>query len=214
MYSRIHANTDDCYVGITIEQYSDDGETVALRPTLETDRLILRPFDLADSEVVQLLAGDRAIADTTSSVPHPYEDGAAEVWISKHQEMFEQGKELDLAIVRKRGGCLLGAISLMGISPGHQAELGYWIGKPHWNQGFCTEAARALLRYAFENMGLERVHACHFARNPASGHVMENIGMRREGCRRQHVKKWGIPEDIVLYGLLRREWEAGNRSTL
>ena len=183
------------------------------RPTLETERLLLRPFELADAKEVQGLAGDRSIADTTTSIPHPYEDGMAEEWISRHQGAFDQGKEVIFAIARKGDGALVGAISLMGVSPGHQAELGYWVGKPYWGQGFCTEAARVVLRYGFYSMGLKRIHACHFARNPASGRVMQKIGMRHEGCRRGHVKKWDALENLVLYGILITDWKGGGEES-
>ena len=176
------------------------------QPILETERLILRPFELADAKEVQRLAGAREIAATTLNIPHPYEDGMAEEWIGTHQETFEQGRGVSFAITTRGDGRLIGAISLMGIRPGHQAELGYWIGEPHWNQGFCTEAARAVVGYGFRVLGLNRIHACHLTRNPASGRVMQKLGMVHEGRRRQHVEKWGAFEDLELYGMLRREW--------
>ncbi len=176
-------------------------------PTIETERLILRPFSIADATEVMRLAGDRAIADTTTNIPHPYKEGMADQWISKHAETFENDRGIAWAITRKADSALLGAISLMGMVKGHQAELGYWIGKPYWKKGYCTEAGRAVLRYAFRELELCRVHASHFTRNPASGRVMQKIGMRHEGCRRQHVKKWDKTEDLELYGVLKHEWE-------
>ncbi len=59
------------------------------------------------------------------------------------------------------------------------------------NRGYCTEAAEAVVWYGFEVLGLNRIYACHFKRNPASGRVVRKIGMTHEGCLRQHVKKWG-----------------------
>jgi RimJ/RimL family protein N-acetyltransferase len=176
-------------------------------PRLETERLILRPFGPADAAEVMRLAGDRAIADTTTHIPHPYQAGMAEEWISRHQDTFDKDQGVALAITRKTDGALVGAISLMGMVKGHQAELGYWIGKPYWSHGYCTEAARVLLRYAFCDLGLVRVHASHFTRNPASGRVMQKIGMRHEGCRRHHVIKWDMTEDLEVYGILKPEWE-------
>ena len=182
-------------------------------PTLETERLILRPFRLEDAADVQRLAGDRSIADTTLNIPHPYKDGMAEGWISKHQPGFEGGKGVTFAITCKTGDSLIGAIGLMGMVTGHQAELGYWIGQPYWSQGFCTEAGAAVLRYAFSELGLMRVHAGHLARNPASGRVMRKLGMQQEGVRRQHVKKWDKYDDSVVYGILKAEWlETANKS--
>ena len=176
-------------------------------PRIETERLILRPFVESDAVEVMRLAGDRSIADTTSHVPHPYKEGMAEDWISKHQGVFDKNEGVALAITRKPDGTLVGAISLMGMVKDHQAELGYWIGKTYWSHGYCTEAARAVLRYAFSDLALMRVHASHFSRNPASGRVMLKIGMRHEGCRRQHVKKWDRLEDLEVFGILRKEWE-------
>ena len=175
--------------------------------TLETDRLVLRPFDLSDAKDVQRLAGDRMIADTTGNIPHPYEDGMAEKWISKHSELFKEGKGVHFAITDKTNRKFLGAISLMNMIKGHQAELGYWIGKPFWNFGYCTEAARTILEYSFRGLQLNRVHGRHITRNPASGRVMSKIGMAHEGCRRSHGWRWGKFEDLELYGILKADWE-------
>lgn len=182
---------------------------------LETERLILRPFGPHDAADVQRLAGDWAIADTTLHIPHPYEDGMAEEWISTHQDEFDQDHGVTFAVTSKPDDSLVGAIGLMSIVTDHQAELGYWVGKPYWNEGFCTEAAEVVLRYAFAELDLLRVHAIHFSRNPASGKVMRKLGMRHEGTRRQHVRRWGKSEDIELYGILKGEWvETANRPML
>lgn len=178
-------------------------------PQLTTERLILRRFTNADAAAVMRLAGDRAIADTTLSIPHPYEAGMAEEWIGTHQDAFDRKQGVTFAIVRRADGALVGAISLMEMVQGHQAELGYWIGMPYWSQGYCTEAGRTLLRYAFTDLALMRVHARRLTRNPASGRVLQKIGMRHEGCRRQHAKKWDQFEDVDLYGVLKQEWEEG-----
>jgi ribosomal-protein-alanine N-acetyltransferase len=182
---------------------------MAQRPTLTTERLILRPFVLEDAADVQRLAGDRAIADTTLNIPHPYEDGMAEQWISRHQGIFDEDKGVTFAVTGKDGGHLIGAISLLGINRRFsRAELGYWIGKPYWNRGYCTEAGLAVLEYGFDEMGLNRIHATHLARNPASGRVMVKLGMTREGMQRQHASRWDRFEDLVLYGILAREWRS------
>ncbi len=182
-------------------------------PILQTPRLLLRPFSLSDAAGVQLLAGDFAIADTTLALPHPYPDGAAEEWIGTHQAQFEEGKEVTFAIVLKEADALIGAISLMQISPVHErAEMGYWVGAPYWGKGFCTEAASAVLAYGFSVLNLQRIYACYFKRNPASGRVMEKNGMKMEGCLRQHLKRWDQFEDVVQYGILKEEWRLARNS--
>ncbi len=181
-----------------------------LQPTLETERLILRPFTLKDAKTTQKLAGDRDIASTTLNIPHPYEDGMAEDWISTHKEKFEQEKGVTYAITLKDGR-VIGAISLITMVKGHQAELGYWIGKPYWNHGYCTEAGKEMLRYGFMDLELNRIHSCYLSRNPPSGRVMEKLGMTYEGTRRQHVSKWGVYEDLELKGILKKDWKSSNK---
>jgi RimJ/RimL family protein N-acetyltransferase len=62
--------------------------------------------------------------------------------------------------------------------------------------------------YGFETLALHRIHAYHMTRNPASGRVMQKIGMRYEGCLRQHICKWGVFEDAAVYGILKSEFDA------
>ena len=176
------------------------------QPTIETERLILRPFRLSDAQVVQSLAGERDIADTTMNIPHPYEDGMAEKWISGHALVYEEGKAVTFAIVLRDGNSLVGAVGLTIDRRFDKAELGYWVGKPFWNHGYATEAAMALLTYGFEELHLNRIQAAHLARNLASGRVMEKIGMRHEGTARQDAMKWGQYEDVEFYGVLRADW--------
>ena len=149
------------------------------QPTLETPRLILRPFALSDAPDIQRLAGAREVASTTLNIPHPYEDGVAKAWIATHQERFDAGEEVTWAVTLREGGALVGGIGLR-LEPAHErAEMGYWIAVPCWNRGYCTEAARAVLRYGFEERGVHRIGATHLARNPASGRVMHAMGTSR-----------------------------------
>jgi RimJ/RimL family protein N-acetyltransferase len=177
-----------------------------VQPTLETERLLLRPFMAHDAADVQRLAGHRAIADTTLNIPHPYKDGVAEDWIATHASSFASGTFANFAITRRYGGDLIGAIGLAIERRFDRAELGYWVGVPYWGRGYCTEAARAVVAYGFSTLDLNRIHATHLARNPASGRVMQKLGMTHEGIARGHVLKWGIYEDLVLYGLLKETW--------
>jgi [ribosomal protein S5]-alanine N-acetyltransferase len=177
------------------------------QPTLDTARLLLRPFVKADAADVQRLAGDRSVADTTLRIPHPYPDGAAEQWIATHAPGFEAAALANFAITLRSCGELVGAIGLVIERSADRAELGYWIGAGSRNRGYCTEAGRAVIDYGFESLALNRIFASHFKRNPASGRVLQKLGMRLEGEQAQHVKKWDRYEDIVLYGVVRSAWE-------
>ncbi len=155
---------------------------------------------------MQRLAGERAIADTTRNIPHPYADGMAEAWIESQKRGFAAGRLVNFAITLRRERTLIGSIGLT-LDPESRgtAELGYWVGRPYWNRGYCTEAARAVVDYGFSQLGLERIHAHHLVRNPASGRVLGKTGMRQEGLARDTLQEGGPPEDIVLYGISRAD---------
>ena len=177
------------------------------QPTLVTERLLLRPLTLDDVPSVQRLAGVQEIADTTISIPHPYESDYAEKWIAGQSSAFVQGTAVHFGIETKDVHQLVGAIELRDIDTEHsQAELSYWIGVEWWGKGFASEAAQCLLRYGFEQLHLNRIYAYHMVRNPASGRVLRKIAMRQEGLMRQRVRKWGIFEDVVLYAMVREDW--------
>jgi len=178
------------------------------QPVITTDRLVLRPFALADAEAVQRLAGDWAIADTTQHVPHPYPDGAAEQWIASLGAGWRSGAAATFAVADCAEGSLLGATGLTVLTAHARGELGYWIAVRHWNQGYASEAGRAMLRLGFLTLGLHRVQATHLTRNPASGRVMQKLGMRFEGIQREAIRKWDRFEDLALYAILASDWKA------
>lgn len=177
-------------------------------PRLTGERLVLRAMTPDDAPDVQRMAGDRRVAQTTSLIPHPYPDGAAEQWIATHAEQFHAGAGVTWAIALRETDELVGAIGLIINAEHGRAELGYWIGAAYWNRGYVTEAGRLALHWAFVERDLNRVHAHHFQTNPASGSVMRKLGMTYEGTARKHFRKWGTLLDCVYYAILREEYEA------
>ena len=172
-------------------------------PTLETERLVLRPLAPDDVAALARLAGCREIADTTISIPHPYSEEQARAWITAQISQSGAGKEMVFAVVSKEDVQLIGTVGLREIDAEHsQAEIGFWIGVPSWGRGYATEAARRVVRYAFQELKLNRVYAHHMVRNPASGRVLEKLGMKREGLLRQRVRKWAVFEDVVILAIL------------
>ena len=173
------------------------------RPTLRTERLVLRPFTLDDAPAVQQLAGAYEVALNTLMIPHPYPEGAAAQWIGMHQADWDEDRLVHFAI---DDGQVAGAMGLVLKGDGI-AEIGYWIGVPFWGRGYASEAALEVMRYGFEELGLHRIFAQHFTRNPASGRVLQKIGMVYEGLLRHHLKKWDEYVDVTCYGALREEWK-------
>ncbi|HEX9248515.1 MAG TPA: GNAT family N-acetyltransferase [Gemmatimonadaceae bacterium] len=182
------------------------------QPTLITERLTLRPFIADDAFDVERLAGMREIADTTLNIPHPYPHGAAAEWIKAHEPAWNDRTSATFAITTNDTGTLAGAISLM-IKPEHRrAELGYWIALKFWSRGYATEASQRLLDFGFEVLGLHRIEARHFLRNPASGQVMKKLGMQPEGVERDWAIKWDRFETLAVYSILEPEWRAARTS--
>lgn len=179
---------------------------------IETERLRLRPFRLSDAPIVQKLAGARDVAKTVTNIPHPYEDGMAEQWVESTHDALARGRSIHLAIALKSDSdgdeLLLGAVGMEFNLQSRSAEIGYWIGVPYWNKGYTTEAARALVAYGFDMLGLNRIQARHMTNNPASGRVMQKLGMSFEGIHRQAALRFGAFEDLAMYAILRSDYEA------
>jgi RimJ/RimL family protein N-acetyltransferase len=172
-------------------------------PTLETARLKLRPYSEADIAELVPLIGAREVAATTLRIAHPYTEQDARAFLALAQE---PGK-IWLATTLRSDGRQIGGVGLRVEDPHQHAELGYWLGVPYWRQGYATEAACEMLRYGFVELGLHRIFASHFRHNPASGCILVKLGMRYEGCQREHLRKWDQFVDSELYGVLRQEWK-------
>jgi [ribosomal protein S5]-alanine N-acetyltransferase len=170
---------------------------------LDTARLRMRAYTEADIAELVPLIGAREVAATTGRIPHPYSVEDARQFLAK----IEDDREVRLAITLRDTGCLIGGIGLRLVEQHQHAELGYWLGVPYWGQGYATEAAREMLRYGFEDLHLHRIFASHFKNNPNSGRVLQKLGMRHEGCQREHIQKFGQFLDLELYGLLKEDWE-------
>jgi len=165
---------------------------------IQTQRLILRPFNLADSKRVQMLAGAKEISDTTGNVPHPYPDGAAEAWISTHAELFESGTAFINAIVSKDICEVVGVVAVRGLNT-EEPELGYWVGKEYWNKGYCTEACSEIIPYCSSEFGISEIYGRHLVRNPSSGKVMEKCGLKRIGTERKKIGFMTCEEEFFVY---------------
>ena len=179
--------------------------TQASIPILETERLTLRAFKLEDASAFERLIAPKEVTDGTLSFPHPVPQGWGIECINRMTERLESGDHVEFAIVARETGAMIGGIGL-GITARHKrGGLGYWLGTDFWRKGFATEAARAVLNYGFQTLELHRIEAGHYPRNPASGRVLEKIGMQREGLMRGDVLKGDRFEDTIMYARLRTD---------
>ncbi len=176
--------------------------------TITTERLILRPFTLDDADEVARMCGTGVIQKSVLSLPYPYTREDAAAWISKHDERRRSRSCYDFAVTDRETGALYGSISLMlHVKDSPTAELCYWIGEEYRNQGYATEAARAMIEYAFSELMLHRVYAGHFGSNIPSGRVMQKAGMKQEGVLRDQFFKNGRYEDEVIYGIVSMDYD-------
>jgi RimJ/RimL family protein N-acetyltransferase len=170
-----------------------------LVPTITTERLRLRAYELGDAAELTQLIGARAVAANLLRVPYPYSEQDARAFICAS----EQSGEARFAVALAGQERLIGGIGLK-IQPRHaRAELGYWLGIPYWGRGYATEAARVVIEYGFNTWQLDRIHAWVFRENLRSAKVLRKIGMRHEGCFRQHVLKGNRFVGLELYGIMR-----------
>jgi ribosomal-protein-alanine N-acetyltransferase len=187
-------------------------EAIDIEYTLETNRLILRPFKLEDAPIVQELCGDIEIARTTLLIPFPYPNGAAESWIISNQAAAEYEARFTFALVNIVDQNLLGCITLSIDKLHKRGELAYWIGRAFWGLGFATEAAKCVVSFGFNTIRLNKIWAAAMTKNPASSQVMYKVGMQYEGTFRQHILKWDTFEDLDFYGILKIDYDKINHS--
>lgn len=182
-------------------------------PVLRTDRLRLRPFTDAD--------GDDLFAMHRSTEVMRYWDSPAwddrdraERFVAMCRKIADEGTGARVAIDRASDGAFVGWCALTDWNPDYRsASLGYCLVEAVWGHGYATEAADAVLRWAFDTLDLNRVQSETDTRNLASARVLEKVGFVREGTLREECVVNGEVSDTWVFGLLRREWEPSGTPT-
>jgi len=177
-------------------------------PVLETERLMLRAPTLEDAKHVAALANDKRIAENTRRIPHPYSRADAEDFIA--------GTNLPKGNVRKgeinflittREGVPVGACGIAGYDEA-APEIGYWLGVKFWNRGLGTEAVRALIDFAFTELGHDSLSAGARVTNPASRRILEKCGFQWTGVGLYRINAIKSSAPIDRFRLERGIWQA------
>jgi RimJ/RimL family protein N-acetyltransferase len=168
-------------------------------PVLKTARLSLRAPVRGDVANIVALAGDRRVAENTTRIPHPYTAGDAERFVASTDQA---SGETVFAI--ERDGSLIGMCGIDVRRDG--AELGYWLGVPFWRQGYATEAARALIDYAFTELGYQALQSGARVSNPASRRVLEKCGFQWTGVQLCRIRAINSAAPIDRFRLDRGLW--------
>ncbi len=175
-------------------------------PTLETQRLLLRPFMLTDAEAVQGILSDPRVTAMLLDIPRPFTRDDAVNWIRGRDMGILRDELYTFAITCRDDGEVMGCIDLEVIAEHRRADMAYWLGSPYWNQGIATTAARRVIHFGFETLNLNRIYAQCLTENLASARVMQKAGLKYEATFRQSIYKDGRFADIAVYGLLRADY--------
>ena len=175
-------------------------------PVLETQRLLLRPLKMSDCQDVFAYSRDPEVARHVLWDAHQT-IGQTRGYLRYILRQYRNGDPSSYGIVLKDTGHVIGTIGFMWLNTENRsAEVGYSLAREYWNQGFMTEALRAVLDLAFRKLNLHRVEAQHETDNPASGRVMLKSGMRHEGTMRGRLFNKGRFVDMDVYAILREDW--------
>jgi ribosomal-protein-alanine N-acetyltransferase len=175
-------------------------------PTLRSARLRLRPFAEGDADALFALQSSPRVLRYWDAPPWS-ERAQARHFLAVCAQMEREGTGARLAIERGADGAFLGWCGFKHNPDFRSAKMGYCLDEAAWGHGVATEAAGALLEWAFATLDLHRVQAETDTRNAASARVLEKIGFVREGTLREDCIVAGEVSDSWVYGLLRREWQ-------
>ena len=169
-------------------------------------RLLLRPPKAADAPAIAKALRDRKVTRPIH-LPARYSLRDAREFIRGSVPGLKDGSKYNLSIFLRQSGELIGGCGLDQIRSDHRnAHIGYWIARPHWGQGYASEAASLLISAGFRELGLHRFHTGVFPDNPRSMRVLRRLGFRTEGRARQDRVVDGRYRDLILFGLLREEF--------
>ena len=143
-----------------------------ITPVIATERLMLRGVVANDAQRLCDLANDLMVARMTRSLPHPYGMADAETWLERTVVSGETA-----FVIEHR---LEGMVGLLSFDPSPRREIGYFIGRRYWNQGYATEAVQGALAW-LARQGQRMAAAGHFSDNPASGIVLCKAGFLYTG---------------------------------
>lgn len=149
--------------------------TPALRRTITTKRLRLRPSFAADAQRAFEIQSDWAVTQMLRMASFPPDRSEIETWFADHPREWAAGEAYRFAALLD--GRMIGLVDLDEIAAS-EGELGYWFERAAWGQGFAAEAARAVVRFAFVEASLSALRSGHAANNIASGRVLTRLGFR------------------------------------
>ena len=179
-------------------------------PILETERLIIRPYEEADAPLLFPLISNPNTTRYTLWEHHQTIDDTCVMVRDYARSRYAEGVPEPMAIAFKEdsGKQPIGSVGCFwGSHPNHTMELGYWLAEPFWGRGIMADACRALVTYCFNAFEPNRIQARVIEGNAASIRVLEKIGFRFEGTLRSSLLRRGKFEDLLHFSALKCEWK-------
>lgn len=175
-------------------------------PVLETDRLILRQVYTYDAESVLRYLSDQEVMKYYGLEPFDTINDALDE-ISWYQSIFEENTGIRWGITIKNQNEVIGSCGFLNMVPKHyRSEIGFELSKDYWGQGIASEALKAICKYGFEQLNLQRIEALIEPPNQSSQRLVERLGFIREGLLRNYEFTSGKFDDLYMYSLLRKEF--------
>ena len=175
---------------------------------LETERLVLRPFEDGDLNALYRMQSDAEVARWLYNDPRTLEETRAQLARKiAGAQLTAEDDWLSAVVVERETGDVVGDMALHWVSEQHKTgEIGFILDPAYQGRGYATEAARAFLTFGFESMGFHRVIGRTEARNTASARVLEKLGMRLEAHLVENEWVKGEWQSELVYAMLEREW--------
>ena len=175
---------------------------------IETERLILREIRMEDVyEYYERLFGDGDVCRYLLFDPHQ-DIGESLAAIQEIRQQYEQGRFYRWGITEKGEDSLIGVIGLVRIDEEKsECSFAYLLGCDYWGKGYGTEALKAVISFAFEELEIRRIVADHMAENPASGAVMRKAGMNHIGTEKAKYEKQCVLHDAEIYEICNEKSE-------
>jgi len=177
--------------------------TIIKPSSLNTKRLVLRPIKISDLETMQKYSIDE---EWHRFLDFHTKDSVKEFVEKAVNSPWDENARFTILLDNK----IIGSVGLYIEMKDKRAEIGYSLSKDYWGMEIVPEAVSRVFKYAFEEIGLEKIIAQTDLRNLPSQSVMKKMSMKKEGVFRKHVISQNTRRDIVFYSILKSEWNKNN----
>ncbi|QDT56441.1 Putative ribosomal N-acetyltransferase YdaF [Caulifigura coniformis] len=175
-------------------------------PVVAAERVVLRPLSEGDTDSLFELFSDREVMRFWSSLPMSSRDDAVAL-LQEIRDHFAARRLFQWGIADRVSNQVVGTCTLLNLDYANlRAEIGFALNRRYWGTGLAREGVSALVAFAFDTLGLERIEADTDPRNERCRRLLTRLGFREEGLLRERWRVGGEVQDSLILGLLKSEW--------